>query len=115
MEICSEKSNEKYSSGGLRIAPTSPGQRTTSAMFRPIPGLENIGLLKRVFRFLRFLKFFCTKTEHESTTQKHMKNIPYSLQGTPYLTKDKSPVSEGEHHVKNDDEIDKSLQSQLKF
>jgi len=31
------------------------------------------------------------KTEHKSATQKHMKNTPY---GT-YLTKDKSPVSEG--------------------
>jgi len=32
------------------------------------------------------------------------------------LTKDKSPVSEGEeHHVKNDDEIDESHKSQLQF
>jgi len=31
-------------------------------------------------------------------------------------TKDKSPVSEGEeHHVKNEDEIDVSHKSQLKF
>jgi len=31
------------------------------------------------------------------------------IHGTPYLTKDKSPVSEGEeHHVKNEDEIDES-------
>ena len=22
---------------------------------------------------------FCTKTEHKSTTQKHMKNIPYTV------------------------------------
>jgi len=38
--------------------------------------------------------------------------------GTPYLrpTKDKSPVSEEEeHHVKNEDEIDESHKSQLKF
>jgi len=35
---------------------------------------------------------------------------------TPFLTKDKSPVSEGEeHHVKNDDDIDESHKSQLKF
>jgi len=35
---------------------------------------------------------------------------------TPYLTNDKSPVSEGEEHrVKNDDEIDESHESQLKF
>jgi len=48
------------------------------------------------------------KTEHESTTtQKHMKNIH-----TRY--KDKSPVSEG-HHVKNEDEIDESRKSQLKY
>jgi len=54
------------------------------------------------------------KTEHESTTQKHMKNIPYTVY-TPYLTKDKSPVSEEEHHVKNKDEIDESHKSQLTF
>ena len=49
------------------------------------------------------------KTEHEkSMTQKH-------IHGTPYLTKDKSPVSKGEeHHVKND-EIDESHTSQLKL
>ena len=35
---------------------------------------------------------------------------------TPYLTKDKSLVSEGEEHrVKNVDEIDESHKSQLKF
>jgi len=35
---------------------------------------------------------------------------------TPYLTEDKSPVSEGEeHHVKNGDENDKSYKSQLEF
>ena len=35
-----------------------------------------------------------------------MKKHP--VHGTPYLTKDKSPVSEEEHHVKNEDEIDES-------
>jgi len=36
--------------------------------------------------------------------------------GTPYLTKDKSPVNKGEEHrVKNEDEIDESNKSQLKF
>jgi len=40
-----------------------------------------------------------------------MKNIH-----TPYLTEDKSPISEeGEHHVRNKDEIDESHKSQLKF
>jgi len=35
--------------------------------------------------------------------------------GTPYLL-DKTPVSKGEeHHVKNEDEIDESRKSQLKF
>jgi len=38
------------------------------------------------------------------------------IQGTPYLTEDKSPVSEGEeNHVKNEDEINESRKSQLKF
>jgi len=40
----------------------------------------------------------------------------HPIHGTPYLTKDKSPVSEGEeNHVKNKDEIDESHKSQLKF
>jgi len=43
----------------------------------------------------------------------------HPIHGTPYLTKDsysKSPVSEEEeHHVKNEDEIDESHKSQLKF
>jgi len=52
---------------------------------------------------LGFKKGFCTKTEHESTTQRH------TVGPTPYLTKDKSPISEGEeHHVKNEDEIGES-------
>jgi len=43
-------------------------------------------------------KFFSTKTKHESTTQKHMKNTPYS------------PGSEGwetpcENGMKNENEI----------
>jgi len=33
----------------------------------------------RFFVFLRFLKVFCMKTEHESTTQKHTKNTPYTV------------------------------------
>ena len=37
-----------------------------------IAGLEKLGFFER-----RFLKVFCMKTEHESTTQKHMKSIPY--------------------------------------
>jgi len=50
---------------------------------------KNLGFLKKVFKyqvsgfwFLGFVyvfSFFCTKTEHESTTQKHMKNIPYAV------------------------------------
>jgi len=44
-----------------------------------------------------------------------MKNIPYTVRRTPYLTKDKFPVIEGEEqHVKNEDEIDKS-HTQLTF
>jgi len=53
------------------------------------------------------------KTEHESTTQKQMKNIPYTVRRI--LLKTKSPVSEEEHHVKNKDEIDESHKSQLTF
>jgi len=36
------------------------------------------------------------KTEHYSTTQKHTKT-PHT-----FLTKDKSPVSKNEHHVKTE-------------
>jgi len=40
----------------------------------------------------------------------------HPIHGTTYLIKDKSPVSEGEkHNVKNEDEIDESHKSQLKF
>jgi len=47
-------------------------------------------------------------------TQKHTENIAHTVY-TPYFTKDKSLVSEEEHCVKNEDEIDESLKSQLKF
>jgi len=40
----------------------------------------------------------------------------HAIHGTPYLTEDKSPVSEGEkHHVKNEDEINESHKSELTF
>jgi len=69
-------------------------------------GLEKPSFLKKGF-------IFCMKTDHESTTQKHMKT---SIHCTPYLTNDKSPVSEGEeHHMKNENEIDESNKSQLRF
>ena len=32
----------------------------------------------------------------------------HPIHGTPFHTKDKSTVSEEEHHVKNEDEIDES-------
>ena len=41
-----------------------------------------------------------------------MKNIPYTVcrNRVGYLTKDKSPVSEGEErHMKNEDEIDEAV------
>ena len=47
-----------------------------------VQGWKNLGL-KKVFRFLGFLGF-CMKTEHESTTQKHMKNIPYARYAVSY-------------------------------
>jgi len=43
-----------------------------------------------------------------------MKNIPYRVPYAVYLTNDKSQVSEGEQHVKNE-EIDESHKSQIKF
>jgi len=65
---------------------------------------------KRVLRFLKVLNVFCTKTEHERTTQKHTKNTPYTVRRI--LLKTNLFSSERrrrtEHHVKNEDEIDES-------
>jgi len=67
-------------------------------------------VLKRVLRFLKVLNVFCTKTEHESTTQKHTNNTPYTVRRI--LLKTNLFSSERrrrtEHHVKNEDEIDES-------
>jgi len=54
---------------------------------------------KKVFSFL-----------YEDRTRKYdpKAHEKHPIHGTPYLTKDKSPVSEEEHHVKNEDEIDES-------
>ena len=49
------------------------------------------------------------KTEHESTTQKHTKNIPYTVRRILLKT---NLQWAGEHHVKNEDEIDESHRSQ---
>jgi len=65
--------------------------------------------------FKSFLKVFL----YEDRTRKYdpKAHEKHSIHGTPYLTKDKSPVSEGEEHrVKNEDEIiDESHKSLLKF
>ena len=55
-----------------------------------------------------------TKTEHERTTQKHMKTFQ------KYLTKTNLQWAEDEEHwayvkTENEDEIDESHKSQLKF
>jgi len=64
--------------------------------------------------FQRLLKvFFVLRPKRKYDTKAHEK---HPIHGTPYLTKDKYPVSEGEkHHVKYEDEIDESHKSQLKF
>ena len=61
-------------------------------------GWKKLGL-KKVFSFL-----------YEDRTRKYdpKAHEKHPIHGTPYLTKDKSPVSEEEHHVKNKDEIDES-------
>jgi len=80
-------------------------------------GLEKAYIKKRFlgFRFLNFFKVFGVFLYKDRTRkydpQAHEKH-PISLHVTPYLTKDKSPVSEGEEHrAKNDDEIDESHKS----
>ena len=53
---------------------------------------------------------------YEDRTRKYdpKAHVKRPIHGTPYLTKDKSPVNE-EHHVNNEGEIDESHKSQLKF
>jgi len=69
---------------------------------------KNLGFLKKGFK-----RFFL----YENRTRKYSKNATekHPVYGTLYLTKYKSPVSEGEHHLKNGDEIDEYVKSQLKF
>jgi len=67
---------------------------------------ENLSFFKQVFRFF-----------YEDRTRKYDPKAyeKHPIHGTQYITKDKSPVSEGEHHVKNEDEIDECHKSQWKF
>jgi len=64
-------------------------------------------LFLKVFKgFLRFL--------YEDQTRKYDPKANGLCK--QYLTKDKSPMSEGEEHrVKNDDEVDESHKAQLKY
>jgi len=64
------------------------------------------------FSFFRFPGFFLYEDRTRQYDPKAHEKHP--IHCTPYLTKDKFPVSEGEHHVKKD-EIDESHESQLKF
>jgi len=82
---------------------------------------KNLGLFeKRVLGFLGFKKGFkgFFRVLYEDRTRQYDQKAPekHPIHGTPYLTKDKSPVSEGkEYHVKNEGEIDEPRKSQLKF
>jgi len=64
--------------------------------------------------FLRFKGFWVFFVRRPNTKARNEPKGKLSIK-TPYLSKDKSPVSEGEHHVKNNDEIGESRKSQLKF
>jgi len=55
------------------------------------------------------------KTEHESTTQKHMKNVPHTVRPMLLKTTNLQWTKENEHHVKYEDEIDESHKSRLEF
>ena len=80
-----------------------------------LSGLEKKLSLKKGFQVFRFLKVFLgffVQRPNKYDTKAHEK---HPMLGTPYLTKDKSPVSEEEHHVKNEDEIDECHKSRLKF
>ena len=63
------------------------------------------------FRFLKVLGLFL----YEDRTRKYDSKAreKNSIHSTPYLAKDRSPVSVGEHIVKNEDEIDESHKPQL--
>ena len=53
---------------------------------------------------------------YEDRTQKYHPKAheKHPMHGMPYLTEDKSPVSEGEkHHVKDEDKTDECHKSQL--
>jgi len=66
-----------------------------------MPGLKKIQVFKKGFlRFLKVLKRFFL---YENRTRKYDPKAreKHPIHGMPYLTKGKSPVSEGEeHHVK---------------
>jgi len=73
---------------------------------------------KKGFRFFIGFSGFLKVSLYEDQTRKYDPKAreKHPTPGTPCLTKDKSPVSEGEeHYVKNKDEIDESHTSQLKF
>ena len=66
-------------------------------------GRKKLDLWKNAFSFYAFCM-----------TQKHYDDVMDTV--TPYLTEDKSAVSEGEeHHVKNEDKIHESHKPQLQF
>jgi len=68
------------------------------------------------FRFLWLFKVIGILYEDRTRKYEPKAHEKHPIHGTPFLTKDKSPVSEGEeNHVKNKDEIDESHKSQLKF
>jgi len=66
-------------------------------------GLEKKFFLKLKKCFYAFNVFLYEDRTRKYDPKAHEK---HSMHGTPYLTKHKSPVSEGkEHHVKNNDKI----------
>ena len=80
--------------------------------------MKKRGLKKgfQVYRFLVFLGYLGFLYEDRTRKYDPKAHEKYPIHGTPYLTKDKSLVNEGEeHHVKSEDEIDESHKSQLKF
>ena len=69
---------------------------------------KKLGFLKKVFRF------YCTKIEHDSTIQKHMrKKTSHTWYALPLLTN--YSKQNYKHHMKNEDKIDESHKLQLKF